>query len=116
MKRLWLLLLPAGAGLVVWVCAAAVDNYLLLTVSLMMLPVLLGFSVQAVALFFARRAGKWLRFATLGLLLIPVAGAAYEASRQGMFWQLGALIWLAGAVLYLPGWGAAWALERTRHE
>lgn len=110
-SRLLLLLLPAGAGLVLWIGLAVDALYFLLPPALLLLPFLLGFALQAVALYFTRQRLKWLRFAPLALLLIPIAGTAYEVSLQGMFWQLAAFIWLAAAVLYLIGWGAAWAME-----
>lgn len=110
-NRLLLLLLPAGAGLVLWASLAVSSLYVLTLPALLLLPLLLGFALQAVALELFRQRLKWLRFASLGLLLVPAAGVAYEASLKGMFWQLAAVIWLAAGILYLLGWGAAWALE-----
>lgn len=110
-NHLLLLLIPAGAGLVLWVSLAVGSLYVLTLPALILLPLSLGFALQAAALCFFRQRRKWLRFVTLALLLVPAAGVAYEASLKGMFWQLAAAIWLAVGALYLMGWGAAWALE-----
>lgn len=115
MKRLWLLLLPAGAGLVFWVSVAVDPLYFLMLPCMIALPFSLGFSVQGNVLAFSRQRLKWLRFVTLGLLLIPITGAVSEASWKGMLWQLAVAVWIAAAVLYLIGWGAAWALEAKDH-
>lgn len=110
-NRLLLLLFPAGTGLALCLSLAVNSLFILFLPALILFPLSLGFALQAVALYFTRQRLKWLRFAPLALLLIPIAGTAYEVSLQGMFWQLAAFIWLAAAVLYLIGWGAAWAME-----
>lgn len=110
-KRLMLLLLPAVTGLGLWVGFAVSSLYFLMFPFMILLPLTLGFAVQGIALFFSRQRLKWLRFVSLGLLLIPLAGAACEVSRHYMFWQLAVAIWLGAAVFYLTGWGAAWGLE-----
>ena len=114
-NRLLLLLLPAGVGLVFWASLAVGSLYVLTLPALLLLPLSLGFALQAAALFFFRQRRKWLRFASLALLLVPIAGVACEAALKGMFWQLAAVIWVALGALYLMGWGAAWALEGRRH-
>lgn len=106
-NRLLLLLFPAGTGLALCLSLAVNSLFILFLPALILFPLSLGFALQAVALYFTRQRFRWIRFAPLALLLIPIAGTAYEVSLQGMFWQLAAFIWL----LYLIGWGAAWAME-----
>ena len=89
--------------------------YFLMLPFMILLPLTLGFAVQGIALFLSRQRFKWLRLIPLGLLPIPIMGAVCEAHRHYMFWQLAAVIWLGAAVLYLMGWGAAWALEGRNH-
>lgn len=115
MKRLWLLLLPAGVGLVLWASLELYGLEVLMLSAMIFLPLSLGFAIQGNALAFSRQRFKWLRFATLGLLLIPIVGTVCEASRRYMLWQIAVSIWLVEAVLYLLGWGAAWALEGKDH-
>lgn len=116
MKRLLLLLLPAGAGLVLWLSLTVSALNSLMLISMAWLPFSLGFAIQGNVLAFSRQRFKWLRFATLGLLLPPIVGAVSEASRKGMFfWELAVFLLLAAAVLYLIGWAAAWTLEGKNH-
>lgn len=109
-NRLLLLLFPAGAGLALCLSLAVNSLFILFLPALILFPLSLGFALQAVALYFTRQRLKWLRFAPLALLLIPIAGVASVTGM--MFGGLAAALWLAGAVLYLMGWGAAWTLER----
>lgn len=112
-KRLLLLLLPTGMGLVLWVSLAVDALFILFLPALILLPLSLGFALQTVALELFRQRLRWLRFASLVLLLIPTVWAVREASPpREMFWQLAAALLLAAAVFYLIGWGIAWAVER----
>lgn len=116
MKRLWLLLLPVAAGLVLWASLELGGLYVLMLPAMILLPFSLGFALQGNVLALTRQRLRWLRFVSLVLLLIPIAGAVCEASRHYMFWQLAAALWIGGAVLYLLGWAAAWTLEGKDHE
>lgn len=115
-RRLLFLLLPAGAGLVLWAGLAVGPLYVLTLPALILLPLLLGFALQSLALFLSRQRRRWLCFASLLPLLIPVVQAIGEASYQGyFFWQLAVVYWGMAAALYLMGWCAAWALEDGYH-
>lgn len=83
---------------------------------MILLPFFLGLAIQGNLLAFTRQRFKWLRFVSLALVLIPIAGAVCEAFRHYMLWRLAVVIWVASALLYLVGWGAAWGLEVKHRE
>jgi len=110
-KRFALLALPASAALGLSLLLALIDPIL----SLWSLAALaLGFAIQAAVLFLTRQGPKWLRWAPLGLLAVPLF-MARSVRPHGFLWELEILFWLSLALSYLLGWAAAWGLGGKDH-
>ncbi len=75
-----------------------------------------GFGLEALVLYQSRGGQAWLRLIPLVLLAFPLALAWLDLNSADFLAGLGAAMCLVGALCYLCGWGAAWALAPDKEE